>query len=52
MKHKGIYRIVPSFWQVLLISSGLVLPRLMIKTAENTASAQVSGNVRTESALP
>ena len=31
MKHKGIYRIVPFLLAVLLISSGLVLPRLMIK---------------------
>lgn len=48
MKHKGIYRIVPFLLAVLLISSGLVLPRLMIKRLK-TQLLQVSGNVRTES---
>ena len=48
MKHKGIYRIVPFLLAVLLISSGLVLPRLMIKRLK-TQLLQVSGNVRAES---
>ena len=45
MKHKGIYRIVPFLLAVLLITSGLVLPRLMIKRLK-TQILQVSGNVR------
>lgn len=48
MKHKGINRILPFFLAVILIASGLALPRLMIKQLEKQL-LQSTGNVRAES---
>lgn len=48
MKHKYINRILPVLLAVTLITSGLVLPRLMIKQLEKQLLL-TSGNVRTES---